>query len=357
MGRYTDALEGRREMHADAATRGHDMVWKRHQVDGKPTNSFDGECKHCGAQMGVGWSWTDSNHPNRDARKVECTGPGTKWQSDMQRELASERFRGHVSDFGQAVKDNYDRAWLHDQGIEASRKMTQRWAVLLDERGNWASVDGRPLAVPMPFLKSAHVSGNQIDIFHCPFCGSGDIVSRSDASIECGFCNSAFTVTVSPVYPAFPMSVNGQPYPWPGRPEDQMMMGDPNAADDGSGFGGQLIPGEAGGAGDEGDVGDGDGDGPPWAEGGSDDAAAEGDDSGSGDDDDKEAEVGGKKKPPFGKKKSVLVSGGVFGRYGYRTATGHTLPEDVFIQHLAIATAKDPNAMAAQVKERNEAAR
>lgn len=218
--------------------------------------------------------------------------------------------------------------------------MTQRWAVLLDEHGKWASSNSRSLAVPLPyFSKTAHVSGNQIDVFHCPFCGSGDIVSRSDASIECGFCNSAFTVTVSPMYPAFPMSVNGQPYPWPGRPEDTM-MGDPNAMDDGSGYGGSLIPGGDGG--DEPADGDADGgDAPPWAKD-ADDSSADGDGADSGDDEDTEAEIGGKKKPPFGKKKSARQ---------YRTASGHVLPTEAYLEHLAIATARDPNAMAAQIKQ------
>jgi hypothetical protein len=162
-------------------------------------------------------------------------------------------------------------------------------------------------------------------------------VARADGSIECTFCNSAFTVTVSPVYPSFPQSVNGQPYPWPGRPDggvDPSMMGDPNAdpnaSPDGSGFGGKLVPGNGGAE----DVGDGDDD----SDGDSDDAPPWAKDDDDSDDDDSEAEVGGKKQPPFGKKKS------------YRTATGAVLPAEEFMRHLAIATAKDPNTMAAQVR-------
>ena len=222
--------------------------------------------------------------------------------------------------------------------------MSERIAVLLD-KGQPATFKDRLLSVPVPFprvTKTAHVSGNQIDVFHCPFCGSGAVVARSDMSIECSFCNSAFTVTVSPVYPAFPMSVNGQPYPWPGRPDGgmdpAMMGGDPNAA--GGGFGGQLIPG----GGDGGPEGDGDGDdAPPWADDG-DGSGDEGAAPEGGDDEDTEAEVGGKKKPPFGKKKSSL-----------RTANGTLLPRDEYMRHLAISTAKDPNAMAARIKQERRA--
>lgn len=225
-----------------------------------------------------------------------------------------------------------------------------REAVLLDEHGRPATFEGKVLSVPLPDSnrKTAHVSGNQIDCFHCCFCGSGDIVARSDGSIECGYCNSAFTVTVSPMYPAFPMSMGGQPYPWPGRPDggmDPAMMGDPNAAG-GDGFGGSLIPGGGGPDDADGD-GDGDGDdGPPWAKGGDgDDSGDEGASSDDGDDKGKEAEVGGRKKPPFGKKSSV---GPVVPMY--RTAAGTPLPEVEFMRHLAISTAKDPNAMAARIR-------
>lgn len=227
--------------------------------------------------------------------------------------------------------------------------MSQRVAVLLDERGAPATFNGRVLSVPLPPMRrTAHVSGNQIDVFHCPFCGSGAVVARSDLSIECSFCNSAFTVTVSPVYPAFPMSMGGQPYPWPGRPDGDpaMLGGDPNAMTGGPmgdpGYGGSLIPGGAGAPGGDED-GDGDDDAPPWAKDGDDD------DSGNeGDDDDTEAEVGGKKKPPFGKKSSRQT-------VCYRTANGGLLPPQEYMKHLAIKTARDPNAMAARIKQERSA--
>ena len=85
-----------------------------------------------------------------------------------------------------------------------------RIATLLDDQGEATEY----------FAKIAHVSGNQIDVLHCPFCGSGAIVARSDGSINCSFCNAAFTVTASPVYPAFPeerdsgLSTGARIRPW-----------------------------------------------------------------------------------------------------------------------------------------------
>lgn len=240
--------------------------------------------------------------------------------------------------------------------------MSERLAIMLDRNNQPVkNLRGEVVAALMPqnslgvalrkdaaLRKQGHVSGNQIDIFHCPFCGSGAVVARSDMSVECSFCSTAFTVTVSPLYPAFPMSVNGQPYPWPGRPDGgvdpSMMGGDPNATvDDGSGYGGQLIPG--GGAGAAPDDADGDGDGNPFADGGP-GADDEGAAPSGGDDEDTEAEVGGKKKPPFTKKKSSRM---------YRTASGAVVSETEFLRHLAIKTARDPNAMAARIKQERRA--
>ena len=92
---------------------------------------------------------------------------------------------------------------------------------------------------------------------NCPFCGSGSVTARSDGSIECGFCTAAYTVQVQPQFSAFPMSVDGAPYPFPGR--DDMGMG-PGGAPVPPGAGGAAVPG--------GDEGEEDGDAPPWAQDG-----------------------------------------------------------------------------------------
>ncbi len=54
------------------------------------------------------------------------------------------------------------------------------------------------------FSKLAHDEGDPKKISHCPFCGSGQVVRRSDDAIECGYCKNHFTVRAQPVYPGAP---------------------------------------------------------------------------------------------------------------------------------------------------------
>lgn len=202
----------------------------------------------------------------------------------------------------------------------------------------------------------AHVSGNQIDVLHCPFCGSGAVIARSDGTIECGYCTSIFTVQVQPAYAGFPQSVDGQPYQWPGMPDPNSVMGpdtppgtnvNPMAADPTGagapplGDGGLLGVGGApessdpseGGFGDEDEEGDDEGDdsGNPFAKGGDDKKS----DKKS---DDKKSE----KKPPQ-KKSSALI---------LKTASGAQLDADEFEAHLAMKYAQNPLVVAQRVRER-----
>ncbi len=67
----------------------------------------------------------------------------------------------------------------------------------------------------------AHDSGDSVTIFHCPFCGSGQVIARSDGSVECEFCHAAFTVQVQPEFSAFPQTIGGGPVDVPGSGPDQ----------------------------------------------------------------------------------------------------------------------------------------
>ena len=40
-------------------------------------------------------------------------------------------------------------------------------------------------------IKIAHGNMDGVTVFHCPFCGSGQVVN-SGTSIECGFCHCRF---------------------------------------------------------------------------------------------------------------------------------------------------------------------
>lgn len=94
----------------------------------------------------------------------------------------------------------------------------------------------RPRGLP---ARVAHDSGDGEEILHCPFCGAGQVIGRSDNSAECEFCGQCFTVQVQPRYPGFPQSVNGMPVPIPGMP------GQPGGAP-GVPPGGGGLPGEEG---------------------------------------------------------------------------------------------------------------
>lgn len=96
-------------------------------------------------------------------------------------------------------------------------------------------------------IKKAHDSGNQVDIYHCPFCGSGQVVGRSDRTVECTFCHAVFTVQVQPMYSGVPQTIDGSPVEEPGAPG---MDGEPSVAGDemlpqeGNVMNGQVPPDE-----------------------------------------------------------------------------------------------------------------
>jgi ribosomal protein L37AE/L43A len=66
----------------------------------------------------------------------------------------------------------------------------------------------------------AHDSGDGKTIYHCPFCGAGQVVAGSDGTTECQFCKTFFTVQVQPEFASFPQTINGQPVQVPGMPGD-----------------------------------------------------------------------------------------------------------------------------------------
>jgi hypothetical protein len=94
--------------------------------------------------------------------------------------------------------------------------------------------------------KHAHDSGDGETIYHCPFCGSGQVIARSDRTIECEFCHTSFTCQVQPQFSAFPQTINGVPVQVPGMPgqvgEDPMAGADPNDPNAQDPNGGGSIP-------------------------------------------------------------------------------------------------------------------
>lgn len=61
----------------------------------------------------------------------------------------------------------------------------------------------------------AHDPGDPLVTSHCPFCGSGQVVGRSDGTIGCDFCGQNYIVRVQPAFPGMPQMPGG-----PGAPSD-----------------------------------------------------------------------------------------------------------------------------------------
>lgn len=298
---------------------------------GEETRAFYGDPGVArGDQAEKSLTFKDYLHHMRQPREEEEPLPDREWHAGH--EMGS-RHAGDPehADFGE-LHHSHDSSPHPDQFFAGYRHgwestVPQRVATLL-------GYGGEP-AAGSTFKRLGHVSGNSVDVLHCPFCGSGAVIARSDGTIECNFCTSVFTVQVQPQYAAFPQTVQGQPYEWPGMPSPDSVVA-PGAP------GGPLPPGA-----DEGmDEGDG-GDAPPWMEDGDDaDGADDGvggppdedeDEEGDPDDDAPGATVKGRSQPPWLKK-------------SYRNAQGHPLDGEDLLRHLAILHAHNRSAMAARVK-------
>lgn len=55
-----------------------------------------------------------------------------------------------------------------------------------------------------PIRTEGHVYSDESVIGHCVFCGSGDVVGRSDGSVECQLCHRGFVVMEQPLHAAQP---------------------------------------------------------------------------------------------------------------------------------------------------------
>lgn len=194
--------------------------------------------------------------------------------------------------------------------------------------------DGREIVVVRPgngrIYRVAHDSGDGETIFHCPFCGSGQVIARSDGTTECEFCTTAFTVQVQPEMPAFPQTIDGVPVDVPGMPN-----GGANA---------NVPPGSAPPGGPPGaDPNDPDASGDPDAAGGNPFASASDDDSSDGDDG---SDSSGGGQPPW-MKKSVLL----------RTAAGKALNPEQYMRHLALHHTGNKRSVLEQIRRENGAVR
>jgi hypothetical protein len=128
--------------HAKTAEAGHAMTWRLDDRGPGYSPTWYGTCGNCGATMSVFPGGTSIGEGGgRCARDIPCPGPGTAWQNDMVRDLAHERVTAAVSRFGQAVKDNADRAWLAGQGLLDHSEPTAAWRELAARTGEFEPED------------------------------------------------------------------------------------------------------------------------------------------------------------------------------------------------------------------------
>lgn len=137
--------------HARTAEAGHAMGWRLDDQGPGHSPTWYGACGNCGATMSVFPGGTSIGEGAWCARDVPCRGPETAWQHDMVRDLAHDRITAAVSRFGQAVKDNADRAWLAGQGLADHREPTPEpaaaWKELISRTAEFEPEDdGRLLS-------------------------------------------------------------------------------------------------------------------------------------------------------------------------------------------------------------------
>jgi predicted CXXCH cytochrome family protein len=208
-----------------------------------------------------------------------------------------------------------------------------------------------PTVADAPFIRiggalvrTAHQSGDGVTIYHCPFCGSGQVIAGSDGTVECDFCSTTFIVQVQPEKSSMPQTINGVPFQAPGMPpvgqDPGAKPGEPTPAeeDENKSFGGDDLSEKAHDPKDGPDPKD------PAAGGKSPfppkKTDEKTDDKPKGDDD----KSGGSKPPWLTDKKSGL----------FLTAEGVALPLDKYMAHLALKETEDREATLQEVNQSNE---
>jgi hypothetical protein len=271
---------------------------------------------------GVGMHWTDDHdqaHHYADVNHFENATPIVLHAHKPAREQI-ETDPDTLSDMGVYGRDFHDDAEIPVSFGEHMKIKGISWKSVGENghpHGDWHRHDFKEPMHMTAMRKHAHDSGDSQRIFHCPFCGAGQVIGRSDGTTECEFCQVHFTVQVQPQFNSFPQTINGQPVQIPGMPGQ---IGNPGMAPG-------MPPGAPGAPpGAEGDEGSGF---PPG-----DDPDADGDAQGDSDGD---GDGGDDKKPDFLKGKASKQ---------FKTAAGDWLNEDQYTRHLAWMHAANKDLMA-----------
>jgi hypothetical protein len=179
-------------------------------VDPRP---YEGRCVDCTrSQKGRPW---ERNKPRRDQVELTERMPGRPQERSRRRLYPSPGNWPYNSE-----------AETREFTPEAPSHMSARYAVRVGQKSLAKDASSLKklayrLSGDMPnVIKIGHQDSSQTIIFHCPACGSGSVIARTDGSVECGFCGMCFVVQVQPQYPAFPQTINGEPVDVPGMGPD-----------------------------------------------------------------------------------------------------------------------------------------
>jgi hypothetical protein len=77
--------------------------------------------------------------------------------------------------------------------------------------------------VTRPLRKLAHDPGDMQITSHCPFCGSGQVIGRSDGNIECEFCGMTYLVRIQPMFTGMPQQPMGAGFGGPSSEASDLM--------------------------------------------------------------------------------------------------------------------------------------
>jgi hypothetical protein len=94
----------KQDMTERTAALGHTLTWKRRPRPAGTALAFEGTCGDCGATVEIGASWSSCG-TIRDARREQCSGPGTAVLTEIEADRSSELFGEAVADYLQALDD------------------------------------------------------------------------------------------------------------------------------------------------------------------------------------------------------------------------------------------------------------
>ena len=94
----------RADIDRELSAAGHHMHWEYgcNALRRGYAYTVHGTCSDCAAEITVGFCWT-SCPSVRDARKVDCSGPGTHVLTDIEARHSHDLVAAAVADFGRAV--------------------------------------------------------------------------------------------------------------------------------------------------------------------------------------------------------------------------------------------------------------